>query len=89
MAAKAGNTYSKGRPKGSKDKTNLETKKLITAFMGNKFTEVETAWASLRPLEKVQTYISLVKYVMPTLASVKVEDSNGDDVLKSFLASQK
>ena len=34
-------------------------------------------------------YSSLVKYVMPTLSSVKVEDSNGDDVLKNFLKKEK
>ena len=78
-----------GRPKGSSNKTSLETKKLISLFMNKKFKEIEKAWDSLEPLDKVKTYISLVKYVMPVLASVKVEDSNGDDVLKKFLANQK
>ena len=78
-----------GRPKGSSNKTSLETKKLISLFMNKKFKEIEKAWGSLEPLDKVKTYISLVKYVMPVLASVKVEDSNGEDVLKKFLAKQK
>jgi len=78
-----------GRPKGSSNKTSLETKKLISLFMNKKFKEIEKAWDSLEPLDKVKTYISLVKYVMPVLASVKVEDSNGEDVLKKFLAKQK
>ena len=77
-----------GRPKGSSNKTSLETKKLISLFMNKKFKEIEKAWDSLEPLDKVKTYISLVKYVMPVLASVKVEDSNGEDVLKKFLAKQ-
>jgi len=78
-----------GRPKGSSNKTSLETKKLISLFMNKKFKEIEKTWDSLEPLDKVKTYISLVKYVMPVLASVKVEDSNSDDVLKKFLANQK
>jgi len=34
--------------------------------MNQKFSEVERAWDSLTPLEKVKTYISLVNYIMPT-----------------------
>jgi len=75
--------------KGVQNKTTLKTKKLIASFMDENFKEVETAWSGLEPLEKVKTYISLVKYVMPVLSSVKVEDSDGEDVLKQFLAKQK
>jgi len=57
--------------------------------MSVKYEEFEAAWDGLSGLEKVKTYISLVKYVMPVLASVKVEDSNSEDVLKKFLANQK
>ena len=88
MAAAIGNKYTTGRKKGGANKTTKATKELVTAFMQSKFTEVETAWGKLEDLDKVRTYISLVKYVMPVLASVKVEDSNGEDILKSFLAKQ-
>ena len=89
MGAKIGNKYSPGRPKGGTNKTTAATKELITAFMQEKFEDVRTAWEGLPDDEKVKTYISLVKYVMPTLSSVKVEDSNGDDVLKNFLKKEK
>ena len=89
MAAPKGNTFSPGRKKGGANKTTTATKELITAFMQEKFSDVKTAWEGLDDAEKVKTYISLVKYVMPTLSSVKVEDSNGDDVLKNFLKKEK
>jgi len=78
-----------GRPRGAVGRVSNETRKVIALFMSSKYEEFEAAWDGLSGLEKVKTYISLVKYVMPVLASVKVEDSNGDDVLKKFLANQK
>jgi len=67
----------------------LKTKKLIAAFMYPKFCEVERTQDRLTPLEKVKTYIPLVKYIMPTMASMKDEEENQDDVLKLFLTNQK
>ena len=89
MGAPKGNTFSPGRTKGKPNKTTTATKELITAFMQEKFLDVQGAWERLDNAEKVKTYISLVKYVMPVLSSVKVEDSNGDDVLKNFLKKEK
>ena len=57
--------------------------------MQEKFLDVQGAWERLDDAEKVKTYISLVKYVVPVLSSVKVEDSNGDDILKNFLKKEK
>jgi len=54
-----------------------------------KFCEVERTQDRLTPLEKVKTYIPLVKYIMPTMASMKDEEENQDDVLKLFLTNQK
>jgi len=79
----------KGKVPGTLNGTTKETKELVTAFMKKKFDVVAEAWERLDDLEKVKTYISLVKYVMPTLTSVKVEDNNGDDVIKRFLDNQK
>ena len=39
-----------------------------------KFCEVERTQDRLTPLEKVKTYIPLVKYIMPTMASMKDEE---------------
>lgn len=89
MGAPKGHERYGGREKGSENKHTKETKELITAFMQNKFDDVTTAWEGLEPVDKVKTYISLVKYVMPTLSSVKVEDNKGEDVLKKILEAQK
>jgi len=87
IKGQTGNPF--GRKRGVKNRVSNETKKLIAAFMDEKFIEVERAWDNLTPLEKVKTYISLVKYIMPTMASIRVEEDNNDDVLKKFLANQK
>ena len=49
-----------------------------------KFCEVERTQDRLTPLEKVKTYIPLVKYIMPTMASMKDEEENQDDVLRNY-----
>jgi hypothetical protein len=84
-----GSEKSGGRTKGTLNKTTKKTRELVTEFMDEKFSDVSLAWEGLDPVDKVKTYISLVKYVMPTLTSVKVEDGNGDEVLKRFLDNQK
>ena len=78
-----------GRPRGAVGRVSNETRKVIALFMSVKYDEFEAAWDGLSGLEKVKTYISLVKYVMPVLATVKLEEGNSNDVLKSFLANQK
>jgi len=78
-----------GRPRGAVGRVSIETRKVIALFMNSKYEEFEAAWDGLSGLEKVKTYISLVKYVMPVLATVKLEEGNSDDVLKAFLANQK
>ena len=78
-----------GRPRGAVGRVSIETRKVIALFMSVKYEEFEAAWDGLSGLEKVKTYISLVKYVMPVLATVKLEEGNSDDVLKAFLANQK
>ena len=78
-----------GRPRGAVGRVSVETRKAIALFMSSKYEEFEAAWEGLSGLEKVRTYISLVKYVMPVLATVKLEEGNSDDVLKAFLANQK
>ena len=78
-----------GRPRGAVGRVSVETRKVIALFMSSKYEEFEAAWDGLSGIEKVKTYISLVKYVMPVLATVKLEEGNSDDVLKAFLANQK
>jgi hypothetical protein len=84
-----GSEKSGGRAKGTLNKTTKKTRELVTDFMDEKFSDVTLAWEGLAPVDKVKTYISLVKYIMPTLTSVKVEENNGDEVLKRFLDNQK
>ena len=51
MGAPKGNTFSPGRKKGGANKTTTATKELITAFMQEKFLDVQGAWERLDDAE--------------------------------------
>lgn len=91
MGFKAGHKTNEGRSnrKGVQNKTTKQTKELITKFMEDKFESVVAEFDRMEGADKVRTYFSLVKFVMPTLASVKVEESNEDDIIQQILDNQK
>jgi len=61
----------------------------VVNFMQHKFEEVSQAWERLEDADKVKTYISLMKYIMPTLSSVKLEDNSGKNIIEELLSKQK
>lgn len=87
IKGQTGNPY--GRAKGSKNKTTIETKKELSVFMNRKYKDFEKAWKTLEPIDKVRTYISMLKYVIPPLSAVKVEENNEDDIIQQILDNQK
>ena len=89
MPAPIGNRFSPGRKKGGENKTTKTTKEFVLKFCEDKQADVDAAWELLEPLDKVKQWTALLRHVLPTLSSVKVEDSNGDDVLKNFLKKEK
>lgn len=78
-----------GRPKGLQTKTTKQTKELIVAFMVKNFNEVQREWKKLQGVDKVRTYVSLVKCVMPPPSPVKVDESDEDDIIQQILDNQK
>lgn len=54
-----------GKPKGTKNKTTVKMKEIISSFMENKVEDVKTAFDKLEPKDKVNSFISLLKYVIP------------------------
>ena len=89
MAAPKGNKFTTGRKKGGGNKTTIATKEFVLKFCEDKQADIDVAWEKLEPLDKVKQWTALLRHVLPTLSSVKVEDSNGDDVLESFLKKEK
>ena len=64
MKYEIGNTYSLGRPKGSPNKTNSETKDLINDLVFDKdgFTE---DWKQMNAHERMEIRIKLAKFIIP------------------------
>ncbi|MBV5282174.1 MAG: hypothetical protein JZU53_07030 [Paludibacter sp.] len=91
MALPKGHEVNKGRSnrKGVPNKTTKQTKELIAKFMQDKLPVVIKEFDKMEGADKVKVYFSLVKYVMPTLASVKVEEGNSDDIIQQILDNQK
>ena len=54
-----------GKPKGTKNKTTVKMNEIISSFMENKVEDVKTAFDKLEPKDKVSSFISLLKYVIP------------------------
>jgi len=78
-----------GRQKCVPNKVTYATRQVIHVFMEEKFHEFVKCWEDLTPLEKVRSYIVMIKYVMPTLASVKIENSQDKNFIDELLAKQK
>lgn len=78
-----------GRKPGGMNKLTADTKHVIKGFVDDKYEEVVQAWGRLEDVDKVKTWISLIKFVAPTMSAIKVEDSKGDDLVQKILDSQK
>lgn len=87
IKGRTGNPF--GRTPGSKNKTLKATKVMLEHFMNNNFEEAVSAWNELEPLDKVKTYFSLIKYVVPALSSVRVDDQSGNNIVRKILEEQK
>ena len=64
-----------GRPIGSKNKTASNIRLSIEEFIGNNIGEFQTHFDSLKPKEKVDTMIGLIKIVVPALQSIEHKDT--------------
>lgn len=54
-----------GKPKGTKCKVTIKMKEIISDFMENKVDDVKEAFDKLEPKDKVNSFISLLRYIIP------------------------
>ena len=64
-----------GRPKGSKNKTGEQLRKLISDFLEQRFNGVVKDFESLVPKDRIKVYTDLLQYGLPKLQSVSNEIS--------------
>ena len=75
MKFEVGNTYGKGRSKGSKNKTHIETKDLINRILFNE-DEFIADWKEMDVHARMELRIKMARFIMP---EPKELASNGYD----------
>lgn len=71
MGLPKGTTNNKaGRPKGSKSKVSTSLRARVIDYLGNNFTTFEKDIQLLEPKDRVQAYMKLLTFGLPTLQSV-------------------
>ncbi|WP_099465544.1 hypothetical protein [Parabacteroides provencensis] len=69
-----------GKPKGTKNKTTIQMKEIITGFVENKLSDVMDAFDSLEPKDKVSAFTSLLKYVIPPARDTESDRENKEAI---------
>ncbi len=64
-----------GRPKGSKNKTNIALRTLIQEFLENNFELIKTDFEQLQPHIRIKLYTDLLAYALPRLEAIPVSES--------------
>jgi preprotein translocase subunit SecB len=76
-----------GRPRGAKNKVNVNLRSLVNDFLTNKFPVVLEKWETLSDKEQLKFYREMMQYGLPKLQSV---DLNADlDLTLSSLSEEQ
>lgn len=62
----------KGRPEGSKNKSTLVAKQTIAELLEKEAEELPELLRELSPRDRVQAFVALAKFVIPTLKATEV-----------------
>ncbi|MGB3454599.1 MAG: hypothetical protein WBA59_12325 [Moheibacter sp.] len=66
-----GNTHGKGRPKGSKNRTNEKIRNAFLKFVSNNVDEMQESFDLLEPKERFRVLLDVTKFILPTLKSIE------------------
>ena len=86
MKFQVGNTYGNGRPKGSKNKTHIETKDLVNRILFNE-KEFIADWKEMDVRERMELRIKMAKFIMPEPKELATNDNDTD--LPLFIDTQE
>lgn len=95
MAFKKGSSGNpNGRPPGSKNKTGVQLRQLITGFLEQRFEDVVNDFDQLEPKDRIKVYTDLLQYGLPKLQSVSndinfdgMTDEQLDEIFERLLKS--
>ena len=77
MKFEVGNTYGKGRSKGSKNKIHLETKDLINRILFNE-DEFVADWKQMDIHARMELRIKMARFVVPEPKELASSEDNTD-----------
>lgn len=69
-----------GRQKGTENKTTRSMKALVAEFADEKFDDYKRAWDELEDKDKVSSFNSLLKFVIPTARDEAADDKDRQSV---------
>lgn len=74
----------KGKPAGTKNKTTVKMKEIITGFMEDQVKDVKKSFKNLDDKDKVSAFIGLLKYVIPPARDTEA-DKNANEAVTSLV----
>lgn len=83
---KEGNTFGKGRPTGSKNKSSERIKQFFSDFIEEHLQDLNDSFSELRAREKFTVLLEMAKYIIPTLkAQGDVLDELSDELFEDVI----
>lgn len=70
------NTASKGRPKGSVNKTTKEIRNAFSLLIEDNMDQLKTDLKELEPKDRITLLLQVAKFVIPTLKAIEVAEDN-------------
>ena len=71
-----GNQYGKGRPPGSENKTTTALRNKMLELVNSNWNQLQKDFTSLEPKERLSMFVSMAKYLLPTLKTIEINDSD-------------
>lgn len=78
-----------GRTKGTPNFATKNMKDRVNYFTEEHFGEFVESWKNLEDKEKVEAYIKLIKFVVPTCQKIEMTDGEGNNVVSDFISRLK
>ena len=67
-----------GRPKGSKNKITEDIREKFEMLVNNNLEQLDDDLKSMKPRDRVRAIIELSRFVLPTLKSTSIEETNSN-----------
>lgn len=69
-----------GRPKGSGNQINSQTKELIQKFISENFDTIMKDFKELEPKDRIASFLNLMKFVVPPARDTAADQQTNDTV---------